>query len=248
MSQVIAIDGPAYVGKSVIAKALAERMGYLYINTGHMYRAVAKEALEKGTRLEDSGAVVSIVSSLNIQFKNEAHSCRTIVNQQDWTDKLDSYELVLSASKVASIPQVRSVLTDMQRRYATQQMIIMEGRDIGSVVFPDAAWKFFVTASLEVRARRMYKMIDLKEQTLYSNYKALIPKLVELDESDRNRKIAPLVMTEDAIIYDNSDSPSGSEDALILKYYITHSEEILGNSNLIKYRRQETSISRGNHS
>ncbi len=237
-SLVIAIDGPSYVGKSTVSRSLAELMGYTYVNTGHMYRAVARLCLAKGIALDHAGTVSRVAHDLKIRFETEKGFCRTIVEEEDWSKSLDEYETVLAASKVAKVAEVRQALTEKQRAYAKQQMIVMEGRDIGSVVFPDAVWKFFITASLEVRAKRMYKMIGPDKRSS-EDYKSLISKVQELDEVDMKRQIAPLKMAEDAILYDNSDSPSEIQDALILQYYINHGDEVLRNSNLLSERQKE---------
>lgn len=243
---VIAIDGPSYVGKSTISRCLAELMGYTYVNTGHMYRAVAKLSLEEGIPVSNREALAHLAEALEIQFETRPGACRTWINGKDWTRALDDYDVVLLASQVARLPDVRAVLTEKQRRYTQDQRIVMEGRDIGSVVFPDATWKFFVTASLDVRARRMYKMMDEASRQSCPDYRELIPKVQELDEADVNRETAPLRKAEDAIVYDNSDSPSEMEDALILQYHITHAAEILKNARILEAKWME--IPDGKHS
>ena len=130
-------------------------------------------------------------------------------------------EIVLCASYIAKIPALREILTSLQRGYAERETIIMEGRDIGSEVFPDAEWKFFVTASLEVRARRMLKMMDAEERKKVADANELIPKVRELDQNDMQRAIAPLRQAKDAIVYDNSDSPTAEQDAQVLNVHMT---------------------------
>lgn len=219
-AQVIAIDGPAYVGKSSISKALAELTGFTFINTGHMYRAVAKLCLDRGVSAGNESSVAGVAREIRIDFKRSDADTLTWVDGQDMTHALNAPEIVLCASKIAKIPALRAILTSLQRGYAQRQTIIMEGRDIGSQVFPDAQWKFFITASLEVRARRMLKMMDPETRKKVSDVRELIPKIEELDKNDMGREIAPLVQPKDAIVYDNSDSPTAMQDAEVLRAHM----------------------------
>ncbi len=238
MINVIAIDGPSYVGKSTVARSLAALLGYDFINTGHMFRVVARECLLRNLSVKKEGEVADLAHCLDIQFEsNEKGNSRTLVNGEDLTEALEGHEIMLLAAKVAQIGKLRDILTEKQRLYADKKMIVMEGRDIGSIVFPDAKWKFFITASMEIRAKRMYKIMNEAEKKNCSDYHTLIPKLEEIDEADRNRKISPLRIADDAIIYDNSDSPSEHEDSLILKYYITHTDEIVKNTEILKFKK-----------
>lgn len=245
-SSVIAIDGPAYVGKSSISKCLAQLMGYTYVNTGHMYRAVAKIALEQDVNPESESSVAWLADKTDIRFQAGPRGFRTVVNGSDWSQELDAYEVVLAASKVAKLGRVRQILTEKQRAFTREEFIVMEGRDIGSVVFPDAAWKFYVTASVEVRAKRMYKMMDAVTRSRIADYRILMPKVQALDDADMNREVAPLRQADDAVVYDNSDSPSEMQDALILQYYIRHGDEMIRNVNLLKGKCME--VASGNHS
>jgi cytidylate kinase len=238
-SGVVAIDGTSYVGKSTIAKCLASLMGYAYINTGHMFRSVAKLCLERGVDFGDVQGVLRLARVLEFDFRQEGPSFVTVVNGEDWSLRLDDYAIVFAASKVAVIPELRELLLEKQRRIAQRQTVVMEGRDIGTVVFPDARWKFFITASAEVRARRMHKMMPPDQKAAVADYRTLIPKVLALDEADKNRSVAPLIQARDAIIYDNSDSPSEMQDALILQYYINHASEIIGNSKTLAERQAE---------
>lgn len=244
--EVIAIDGVSYVGKSSIAKALSQLIGFPYINTGHMYRALAKLALESSVCANDKSSLLKILEKTSIKFSASEGEWRTIVNGKDWTDILDNSEIVLFSSKIATIPKIRQILTEIQRNYAQKQTIIMEGRDIGSVVFPNAHWKFFITASVEVRAKRMMKMMQ-NEKNAVLDYTSLIQKVKQIDESDKTRKIAPLIEAPDAFIYDNGESPSAEQDALILKYYMDHCDQSVRDGNQIKFNYQEVMAQRGKH-
>jgi cytidylate kinase len=218
--RVVAIDGPSYVGKSSVAKALAALTGFTFINTGHMYRAVAERCLSEGVALENEGGVLSLCRRTIVEFIRSGADCLTFVDGRDRTLSLDAPEVVLAASRIARIPALRDLLTARQRAYAERQDLIMEGRDIGTLVFPDARWKFFLTASAEVRARRMWKMLDDAARRSIADSRTLIPKILELDENDMNRAVAPLRQADDAIVYDNSDSPTALQDAQVLSAYI----------------------------
>ena len=233
-SNVIAIDGPCYAGKSTIALALARLTGYTYINTGHMYRAVAREALQQRISLTNTEVIISLAESISICFEQQDDSCRTIVNGEDLTDSLDSLQISSGATQIAPYSGLRRVLTDMQRSYAAGKPVIFEGRDIGSVVFVDAVWKFFITASVEVRAKRMKKILMKTQNESLPDMTTLMATIDERDERDQKREIAPLKMANDAILYDNSDSPSAAQDALILQYYVNHISEIVRNAPFMK--------------
>lgn len=236
-SDVIAIDGVSYAGKSTIARELALLSGATYVNTGHMYRAVALAVRRAKISPEKAPAVLEAARPLDFSFPQEGRRFLTLVNGEDWTAELDQYPVVELASRIAILPEVRQLLTEKQRQLALSRTLVMEGRDIGSVVFPDARWKFFVSASLEVRARRMYKVMSEAEKKACPDPRTLIPKIAELDDRDRNRKVAPLVRPPDAVYYDNSDSPSEVQDALILHYYMHHAAEILQNAPVLQRRQ-----------
>ena len=239
--EVIAIDGVSYVGKSSIAKALSRLTGFSYINTGHMYRAIGRLALEKKISIHETSSIVLLAKDMEIEFQVVDSECRTIVDGTDWTNSLDHYEIVRAASEVAAIPRVREILTQKQQQYANKQAIIMEGRDIGSIVFPEARWKFFIVAAVNIRARRMYKMMSEEERHFNPDQKLLIARIEALDEKDKNREISPLRVSDDAIVYDNSDSPSADQDALVLNYYMARHSEILENARVLSKRENKES-------
>lgn len=238
---VIALDGPSYVGKSCIAHHLACLLGCLNINTGHMYRAVARLCHEQSISPSSADQVVALARNTDITFKaGEKGECQTWVNGQDWTDGLNQSEIVSYASKIAVLPALRDLFTETQRSYAKTENVVMEGRDIGSVILPHASWKFFVTASEDVRAKRMFKMMTREEQSQCGHYTKLIPRIKELDERDTNRAVAPLRQAPDAIVYDNSDSPEALLDAQILCYYVNHTAEICRNVERIQSKVLES--------
>lgn len=232
-THVIAIDGPSYVGKSSISQCLSDLTGCAYVNTGHMYRAIAQKAMERKVASDDTRLLARIAQNTKFEFTKAGGSYRTIVDGRDLTNSLDLPEIVSFASRIALIPDVRHQFLNLQRALASEQTIIMEGRDIGSSVFPEALWKFYVTASVRVRAKRMLKMMSEDERKAVLDYRHLIPKIKELDERDENRLLAPLKVAPDAIVYDNSDSPSEQQDAVILYYYITHTSELIRNARTI---------------
>ena len=235
---VIAIDGVAYSGKSTVASALAKLTGYAYVNTGHMYRAVAKMVLARSQELtfDDDEGVFAVAQKMRIVFRNKKGSLKTIVNGSDWTHVLDQYEVVQGASRVAAYPKVRALLTERQRCFLGDAPLIMEGRDIGTTVFPRARWKFFITASLEVRAKRMVQLMSLAEKRKAPPVKVLMKQIHQIDERDRARKVSPLRVAKDAILYDNSAIPSPEQDALILHYYLRQPAEIVKNAKLLRTR------------
>lgn len=227
---VIAVDGLSYVGKSTIARCLAKLTGYTHLNTGHMYRAVAKLVLDRRLDLNKLFRLLPLVEELNIEFIHDEKGSRTMVDGQDWTSAIDEQTTIQFAPRVAVIPEIRDILTRKQREYAKTQTIIMEGRDIGTLVFPHARWKFFVSASFEVRARRMFKSLKPEERSkIKLNDPLFLDRLRRLDDSDLNRPVAPLRKAADAIEYDNSLGPTEVEDALVLYYCLARPNEIINN-------------------
>jgi cytidylate kinase len=217
--KVISIDGPAYVGKSSIAKALSDLTGFSDIKTGHMYRSLGRLATETGVSLSDEAALTALAGSMVFKFVAARPTTQTWVNGENWTQALDDHRWVRAATAVSVHAGVRKILTDQQREFAKKEWIIMEGRDVGSQIFPNAAWKFYVTANEDIRAKRMWKMLseDKKSRVEYKDY---IPEIRRMDDADRNRPVSPLVIPEGAIVYDNSDSPTAQEDAGVLFSYL----------------------------
>ena len=191
-NNIIAIDGQSYVGKSTISNELAKLMSCIYINTGHLYRAVAYEAIKSGIDSSDHKSIISVVNRMKIQFKFYENKTRTIINDKDLTYSLDNPKIVSYSSKIALIPDLREQLNEIQRSYTNQGMVIIEGRDIGKVVFPNAAWKIFLTASTEVRAKRMKKVLIEKDPSKKLDISDLIKEVIALDQRDTNREIAHL--------------------------------------------------------
>ena len=199
----VAIDGPAAAGKSSIAKALAKKFGYIYVDTGALYRAVALFAVNAGIDTLDEENVARCLDSLSIELKYEDGNQKVIVNGEDVSERIRTPEMSMAASNVSKIKEVRSFLLDLQRNLAKTHNVIMDGRDIATVILPDARYKFFLTASPEVRAKRRF--LEFKEKGIDTDYEALLKETKERDYNDSHRDIAPLKPHKDAVVVDSSD-------------------------------------------
>lgn len=199
---VVAIDGPAGAGKSTIAKMVAEKIGYAYIDTGAMYRSVAWKFLQTGKAF-DEDYIGMLANTMIIMFRPEAKVNRVFVDDVEVTDVIRSAEVTALVSKVAAIGAVREAMVDQQRRMGETGGVLMDGRDIGTVVFPNAQLKIFLTATVEERAMRRYKELVAKgEQVDLEQLKA---DIASRDKQDSERAISPLRQAEDAIYLDTSD-------------------------------------------
>lgn len=199
----IAIDGPAGAGKSTVAKVVADRLGYLYIDTGAMYRAVALLALEHGVAFNDAEGLTALIRGNEIALEPAASGCRVLINGKDVSRDIRLPEVGNAASPVSAVAEVRSMLVAMQQELAARRPVVMDGRDIGTVVLPDAACKIFLTASTRVRARRRAK--ELLEKGLEVDIDQVEREIMERDERDSTRAASPLRQAEDAVLIDSSD-------------------------------------------
>ena len=199
---VVAIDGPAGAGKSTIAKLAAEKLGYAYIDTGAMYRSVAWKFLQTGREF-DEAFISELANTMIIEFKPEAKVNRVFVDGTEVTEAIRTPEVTAIVSRVAAIGAVREAMVEQQRRMGEIGGVLMDGRDIGTVVFPHAQLKIFLTASVEERARRRYKeMVEKGQQVELAQLQEDIPAR---DKQDSERAISPLRQAEDALLLDTSD-------------------------------------------
>lgn len=200
----IAIDGPAASGKSTVAKLIAKELGYTFINTGAMYRAVTWYALQQGISPADTEAVKALLPGIPLAFGKEGAASTVLFNGRVLTTELTEKSTNDNVSAIAAIPEVRALLVERQRDYNTREAVVMEGRDIGTVVFPDTKFKYFVTASEEVRAARRAA-------------EGITDSIAERDRKDAQRACAPLVKAEDALLVDTSDMSIAEVVAFIVK-------------------------------
>ena len=200
----IAIDGPAGAGKSSIAKALSKRLGYIYIDTGAMYRAVALFFVENNVSDGTDSRIESLLDKLEISIKYEDGAQKVILNGEDITGKLRLEEIGKLASKFSAIGSVREKLVALQRKLAQKENVVMDGRDIGTVVLPNADLKIYLSASSKVRAKRRYLELLEKGQTDL-DINEIGDEIIKRDEADMNREISPLKQADDAYYLDSSD-------------------------------------------
>lgn len=203
MGYKISIDGPSGAGKGCVAKGLSERLDVLNIDTGAMYRTLALYCIENGVNVDDEKEVVSILKDVDIYLKNENSLVKAFLNDIDVSSKIRTEQVGLVAAKISHILSVREYMREKQRAMAGSQNVVAEGRDIGSVVFPDADLKIFLTATVETRANRRYK--DMLEKNKEIKYNEVLEHIKQRDELDRTRKISPLIKTEDMIEIDNTN-------------------------------------------
>ena len=200
----IAIDGPSGAGKSTLAKQLAEKLGFLYVDTGAIYRTVGLQAFRTGTNPEDGAGVIALLKDLNIQLAYGTDGLQHMyLNGEDVTEEIRRHEISAYASNVSAIPEVRAFLLEQQRSLARSHDVVMDGRDIGTVVLPEADVKIFLTAAPEARARRRW--LELKQRGQETAFDTVLRDVLERDERDINRATAPLRQAEDAVLADTTD-------------------------------------------
>ncbi len=198
----IAIDGPAGSGKSTTARMVAERLGYLHLDTGAMYRAVTLHALQQNIDLHDSDKLVGITRNSTIHFENNGSMQRVFLNGIDVTREIRTPQVTNAIGPVAANPQVRAILVEKQQEVMSRGGVVAEGRDIGTVVCPQAELKIFMVASIAERAKRRY--LELKEKGIEVELQTLVHDMEQRDSQDSGRKVNPLKQAEDAILLDNS--------------------------------------------
>ena len=212
----VAVDGPSGAGKSTLAKAVAQELHIAYVDTGAIYRAVGVAAQCRGIDPKDGAAVAAMLPELKIGLEHGADGLqRMSLNDKDVTDAIRLPEISMYASAVSALPQVRAFLLEMQRKFARERSVIMDGRDIGTVVLPDAEVKIFLTADAEVRARRRF--LELERRGTPKPYDEVLSELKERDWKDAHRAISPLVQAEDAVLLDTSGMDFEQSRALLLQ-------------------------------
>ncbi len=199
---VLTIDGPSGSGKGTLAQRMAENLGWHYLDSGAIYRVLAQAALKHQIDLTDEAALASIAGQLDVQFVLKDGQLQVILEGEDVSLLIRSEQAGNAASKVAAFPAVRSALLQRQRDFCQPPGLVTDGRDMGTVVFPDAPYKVFLTASAKVRAERRYK--QLKEKGIDSNLSDLVAEISERDERDTQREVAPLRPADDAVILDST--------------------------------------------
>ena len=203
MAYNIAVDGPAGAGKSTIAKAVAKKMNLIYVDTGMMYRAIALFVLRQKIDLQDSEKIVEVCKNVDVTIRYEDGMQMVLLNGENVSARLRTEEVGTAASVISPIPEVRRKLVELQRKLAAESDCIMDGRDIGTCVLPDAQKKIYLTASSEVRAKRRYDELTAKGETC--DLKKIREDIEERDYRDMHRETSPLKQAEDAILLDTSD-------------------------------------------
>ena len=199
----IALDGPAGSGKSTVAKILAKDYDILYLDTGAMYRACALFALRKGVDVKDGESVKAILNDINVRVEYIQGSQHTFLGSEDVSEAIRKNEVSLAASNISAHPFIRTKMVEMQREIAKSTSCVLDGRDIGSAVLPNADYKFFITADSLVRAKRRYEELLSRGQT--ANLEEIHEQIVLRDKQDSEREFSPLVQAKDAVVIDTSD-------------------------------------------
>ncbi len=212
----VAVDGPSGAGKSTLAKAVAKELRITYVDTGAIYRVIGLAAHRKGTDPKDAAAVEALLPELTIGMEHGADGVqRMYLNGEDVTDDIRLPEISMCASAVSAHASVRTFLMEMQRKLAREQSVIMDGRDIGTVVLPDAEVKIYLTADAEVRAKR--RTLELEQRGTPKSFDEVLAELKERDWNDTHRDVAPLRQAEDAVLVDTSALDFEQSKALLLR-------------------------------
>ena len=220
----VAVDGPSGAGKSTLAKAIARELHITYVDTGAIYRVIGLAALRKGIDQRDAASVEALLPELKIGLSHGDDGLQRMeLNGEDVTEAIRLPEVSMYASDVSAIPAVRAFLLEMQRQLAREQSVIMDGRDIGTVVLPDADVKIFLSADPEVRAKRRF--LELEQRGTPKPYEEVLSELKERDYNDTHRMIAPLKRADDAVVVDTTDLDFEQSKALIIGIIREKTEE-----------------------
>lgn len=223
----IAIDGPSGAGKSTISRKAAEIFGFIYVDTGAIYRTIGLASKIRGVSLDDKAAVMEMLPKLNIELKyNEAGEQHMYLDGKDVSRDIRLPEVSMLASKVSAIPEVRAFLVDMQRDMAKKYDVIMDGRDIGTVILPDADLKIFLTADVNDRAQRRYE--ELRTKGMLKPFDEVLAEMKQRDEQDTLRAAAPLKAAEDAVMLDTSGNTLEQSIAEVCRLIADRTGRIFG--------------------
>lgn len=198
----VAIDGPAGAGKSSVAKAAAKELGFVYVDTGAIYRTIALYVLRQGVAPQDAGGVEALLPAIQVELEYTPQGQKMLLNGEDVTGLIRTPEVSMATSACSAIPAVRGFLLQLQRDLAEKNNVLMDGRDIGTVVLPHAQLKVFLTASPEERARR--RVLQLEESGHPADYEAILRDIQQRDYQDSHREVAPLRPAEDSVLVDTS--------------------------------------------
>ena len=214
MGKNIAIDGPSGAGKSTLARRLAAKLGFIYVDTGALYRAIALSMLRRNANTEEQ--IIGSLPELKVTLQYIDGEQHVFANGEDVSALIRTPEVTMAASRVSAVPAVRQFLFDLQQNLAKENSVVMDGRDIGTVVLPNADVKIFLTASPEKRAMRRW--LEMQEKHIVGQtYEEVLADVIRRDEQDMNREIAPLKQADDAILVDTSDLDLEESEALLLK-------------------------------
>ena len=212
----IAIDGPAAAGKSTIAKLVAKKLGYTYIDTGAMYRAITYKALQSAADMRSEEEIKKVITHTEIVLQPGEQAQTVFLDGSDVTDAIRSHEVTMNVSAIAAMTSVRELLVAKQQELAAASSVVMDGRDIGTAVLPEAELKIFMTASVEERAER--RLLEERQRGMVSDYETLKREIGERDKADSERKISPLKKAEDAITIDTTGKTIEEVTNRIIEY------------------------------
>lgn len=216
----VAIDGPSGAGKSSMARRLAADLGYTYVDTGAMYRAIGLYARRAGADTKNAEAVAALLPQIKLDIRLQDGAQHILLNGEDVTEAVRAEDIGMAASEVSAHPAVRTFLLDTQRNLAASRDVLMDGRDIGTVVLPNATVKIYLTASADARARR--RLAELLEKGKQTDYETVLADIEQRDYQDTHRAVAPLRQAEDAILVDTSNTGIEESFALLKKTILEH--------------------------